>query len=135
MKKRKEQPSVIAQIARPVLLGTVCAVAVGCLLLMGAAAVMVAVQVPMSIVRPIAYVAISLAAFCGGFVAARLASQRGLIFGAGCGLFLFFIVAFAGFGSETAVRGTSLLLKAVLSVGFGSLGGVLGVNLKRRKRR
>lgn len=135
MKKRKEQPSVVAQIVRAVLLGAVCGAAAGCLLLAVAAAVMVAMPWSETAVQIVAYAVVGIAALCGGFVTARLAGQRGLALGAGCGLFLFFIVTLVGFGFETAVRGTSLLLKAVLSVGFGALGGVLGVNLKRRKRR
>ncbi len=135
VKKRREKPSAIAQIVRPVLIGAVCGIALGCLILAGAAAVMTAVSLPDVAVRPIAYAALSLAALCGGFVAARLSGQRGLAYGAGCGLLLFFIVTLFGFGSESTVRGVSLLVKAALSVGFGALGGVLGVNVKQRKHR
>ncbi len=132
MNRNREQASVVSRLVRAVLIGAVAGVVAGVLFLLAAAAVMASVDIPARAVTPIAMVGVALAALVGGFIAARMLRERGLLIGAGCGLLIFFIVALAGFTVESAVAGTLLFLKLALTVGFGALGGVFGVNMKRR---
>lgn len=132
MNRSREQASVLSRSLRPLLIGTGIGIVVGVLLLLAAAAVMASTQVPAAAVTPVALAAIAAAAFAGGFTAARLLRERGLLIGAACGLLIFLIVAIAGFSVDQAVQGTLLFLKLGLTVGFGALGGILGVNVKRK---
>lgn len=132
MNTRKENLSVAARIVRPIAFG-VGVGALACLaLLLLAATVMASCQVPQGAVTPVALVILSIASLLGSFVAARISRERGLLYGAGCGLLLFLITAIAGFGAEEAAQGTLLFLKLALATGCGALGGIFGVNMKRR---
>lgn len=117
----------------PMLIGAGVGVLVCTVILLIMAAVMTAVIVPAAVVTPLALAAAALGAFAGGLVAARLSRERGLLYGAGSGLLLFLLVTAAGFALLPETRGALLPLKAALLIGGGALGGVLGVNLRRRR--
>jgi len=71
-------------------------------------------------------------AFAAGLAAALTAGQRGLVIGALCGLLLFIIILLAGlFRSSGIDLGYTAVKCAVLTVA-GAVGGVLGVNRRRR---
>ncbi len=132
MNTRKENLSVLSRILRPVMIGAGVGILVCLVLLLAAAAILASVQLPQAAVTPIAMVVLSVAALVSGFVAARIARERGLLYGAGCGMLLFLITAIAGLGAEQTAQGSLLLLKLALAAGCGALGGIVGVNLKRR---
>ncbi len=78
--------------------------------------------------------AIALGCVVGGIVTAKLNGKSGLLCGAVCGLLVFvltllisLIFNFSSFSAMTAI-------KAVCSVVCGSLGGVLGVNFKAKRK-
>ena len=98
------------------------------------AAVMAAVSVPTGAVTPMALVAAAAGALVGGLAAARLSRERGLLYGAGSGVLLFLLIMAAGFTLVPEVSGSMLAFKLALMVGCGALGGILGVNMKRRRR-
>lgn len=132
MNTRKENLSVAARIVRPIAFGVGMGVLVCLVLLLLAATIMASCQVPQAVVTPVAVAILAVAAVLGGFITARIARERGLLYGAGCGLLLFLITAIAGFGVEEAVQGTLLFLKMALATGCGAIGGIVGVNMKRR---
>ncbi len=132
MNKSKEQTSPWVPALRSLLIGTGVGALLGVVLLLAAAAVMASTGIPTGAVAPIALAVMSLSALAGGFVTARLARERGLLWGAACGLLIFLIVALAGLSVEHTVQGTSLFLKLALTVACGALGGVLGVNVGRK---
>jgi putative membrane protein (TIGR04086 family) len=133
MKAHSENGSLLQRLLRPVAIGTVVGALVCVLILMIMAAVMVSGVIPAKAVTPMAFVAAALGAFAGGFVAARLSRERGLLYGAATGFLLFLLTTAAGFALLPETGGTLLLLKLALMVGGGALGGILGVNLKRRR--
>ncbi len=132
MKKHREEATGAFRLVRPLVFGTAAGIVVGAVLLLAAAAVMAAVNVPAAAVTPVALLAMSVAALAGGFAAARVSREKGLLYGAGCGLLMFLIIAVVGFSVEQSVGGSLLFLKLALAVGLGALGGILGVNLHHR---
>ncbi|MBP3435236.1 MAG: TIGR04086 family membrane protein [Clostridia bacterium] len=132
MNTRKENLSVAARIVRPIAFGGGAGILVCLVLLLAAATVMASCQVPQAAVTPVAVAILAVAAFLGGFTAARIARERGLLYGAGCGLLLFLVTAIAGLGTEQVVQGTLLFLKLAVASGCGAVGGIVGVNMKRR---
>ena len=67
----------------------------------------------------------------GEFV--RLAREKGLLIGALTGLLLFVILAIAGFIFVRDAHGSSAILKAAIFLACGAVGGIVGVNLRRRR--
>lgn len=122
----------VKKLLRPVCIGA-CVGAVCCLLLLLLmSAVMAATDVPKSVVTPMAVVAAAAGAFIGGITAARIAKEKGLLIGAACGLLLFLVVLIAGFAVLKDIRGTYVLVKLLVLIGCGAVGGILGVNLRKR---
>lgn len=77
-----------------------------------------------------AVVSLALSAFSSGYVAANFKKQNGLTAGIIAGTVLFFVVLFVG--KVVLVSGFTVfsLLKFVVSVIFGAVGGILAVNRK-----
>ena len=118
MKSHKEDSSaMVKRFLRPVIIGAVVG-ALCCTLLL---AVMAAI------------VAAAAGAFFGGFAAARIAREKGLLIGGACGLLLFILVALAGFAFLKEIRGAYILVKLAVMLVLSALGGVIGVNLRKRR--
>lgn len=72
-------------------------------------------------------------AYVGGFISAKRRRKNGLLMGILCGVFIFFVIfvlslLFAKTAGE--MNGSS---KLVLTLIFGAIGGVVGVNSKNNK--
>ncbi len=132
MSTRKEV-STATKILRPLGLGLGIGVIVCAVILLIAAAIMTTGIFPASAVTPVALATAAVASFVSGIVAARVSRERGLLYGAGVGLLLFLLITVVGMVTSQELRGTMMLLKAALTIGFGALGGVLGVNVKAKR--
>ena len=124
MKSRSEDTAMVKKILRPVLVGACMGAVVCLLLLLLMAAVIAAVDVPKAAITPLAVVASAVGAFVGGIVAAKIAKEKGLLFGAACGLILFVLVL-------KEVRGSFAVAKLFILIGCGAIGGILGVNSRK----
>ena len=131
MKSRSEDTAMVKKILRPVLVGACMGAVVCLLLLLLMAAVIAAVDVPKAAITPLAVVASAVGAFVGGIVAAKIAKEKGLLFGAACGLILFVLVLVAGFAVLEEVRGSFAVAKLFILIGCGAIGGILGVNSRK----
>ncbi len=132
MKTHKEDSAMVKKILRPLIIGVTVGAVCCVLALMAMAAIMAAKDIPKAAVTPMAIVAAAFGAFLGGAAAARISKEKGLLYGAGCGLLLFLLVMIAGFAILRDVRGTLLFVKLAVLVGCGAVGGIVGVNVKRR---
>lgn len=132
MRARNEDTAMVKKFVRPILVG-VCVGALSCLvILLVMAAIMAAVDVPKVAVTPLAIAAGAFGACISGFVGARIAKEKGLLFGAACGLLLFAIVLLAGFAVLKDIRGANILIKLAVMVICGAIGGIIGVNTRKR---
>ena len=132
MNKTKDQRLNLRAMIRPLLWGTIVGILVTVLLLLATALVMAVVQLPAAAVVPTALATVSLGALAGGFTAARISRERGLLYGAVSGLLLFLIIAVAGMLAMPSTSGATTFVKLALTVGLGAFGGILGVNVGRR---
>ena len=134
MKAHKEDSSaMVKRFLRPVIIGAVVG-ALCCTLLLAVMAAIVASQdIPKAAITPMAIVAAAAGAFFGGFAAARIAKEKGLLIGGACGLLLFILVALAGFAFLKEIRGAYILVKLAVMLVLSALGGVIGVNLRKRR--
>jgi putative membrane protein (TIGR04086 family) len=129
----EKQPVSVSQLFMPELFGILGAFIVSVLLLAVFSAIMAARDVPSSMIMPFACVSISLGSLCGGFMASRLYRSHGFLLGLVTGLLFYVILYMIGAIMHQADLNALLLLKIILSVLFGAVGGIIGVNFKRRR--
>ncbi len=132
MRAHDRSPSFFRCWLRPALVGVAVGViaCVGALMLM--ALIVQSVDVPRTAVLPIAIATAAIGAFLAGLTAAAVAKQKGLLLGAVCGLVLWLLILLAGVARYTGVSGSNAALKLVVLLLCGSVGGVLGVNMRKR---
>ncbi len=130
---RKRKPDTNNNFIQALLIGAIAAMAASVVLLVLFSVFMMIQQVPTGGGFYISFVIICLAAFCGGFVGAQIMRCKGMMTGALVGLVYILLIALIGGAAGFVVNlfGT-YLLKVLLSVVFGGIGGILKMNLCRR---
>ena len=117
---------------RPITMGVLVGTVVCAVLLLVFSVVLASRSVPQGLIGPMAIFALSIGAFSSGFCSARIARAKGLLFGAACGVIITVLVMTASMigGSEL---GIPALLKTAFILFSSMIGGVLGVNARRRR--
>ena len=119
----------------PVLSGILGAFIASILLLALFSLLMSVRDMPNGVITPFACVSISFGAALGGFVATKLFQSHGLIIGMVTGFLFFVILYLVGIVMQQAELNGMFLLKVVLSIIFGAVGGIAGVNVRSKKSR
>ena len=88
-------------------------------------------DIPFEVLPLFTSLLIIISSFLAGYIAAKKLKQRGMAVGAGCGALIFLVIALFSLMKSSSV-GTLALIKLALSVISGSIGGVLGVNSKKK---
>lgn len=132
--RRKAETSGIVNLLKPLAFGTVAGVVVTAAILMLFSLLLSSNSLPQGILTPMAIAALCMGSFAGGGVSAKLTGERGLLMGAGTGLLLFLVLLIAGSAVQLVGLDALLFLRLTLMVISASLGGVIGVNLKKRRR-
>ncbi len=132
MRSQNTTGSLTQQWLRPLLIGSAVGIVCCTVLLLVMAAAVSSVDIPRAATVPLAVVAAALGAFAAGLTAALVAGRHGLAVGAASGALLFVVILIAGFIRYAGVDGGYALLKAAVLIVMGGLGGVLGVNRRRR---
>ena len=132
MNAQNNAVSFVRAYLRPLLVSLCVGVLCTALLLLAAALLIHSVDIPRATVTPLAYAAAGVGAFAAGLTAALLAKRNGLMLGAVCGLALYLLILVAGCMSTESAVGTPAWIKPVLLTVAGAIGGVLGVNRKKR---
>ncbi len=132
--KKDASVKIMPKKAKGVLWGTIVGIVLSVLLTAVMSFAFVKMEtVPSSAAVPCAMAALGIGAFMGGYVSARITKSTGMLVGAGCGFFVFVVLLglCCAVGSEIGIDTIFRLLLSVLS---GALGGVLGVNKKKRRK-
>lgn len=97
--------------------------------------VMTARDIPHTFVGPMAITAIAAGSLLAGYLSSKLLGEKGLLAGAAAGGMIFFLAALSSLtvgsfclGIQTALRFITILLAA-------AVGGVAGVNAKKKRKR
>ena len=117
-------------IAAACLAGTAVTMAV----LLLCAAVMASADVPQGAVFPMSAAAVMLGCFSAGWVCSRLTRRCGMALGAVCGLLLFGLLVLSDFAVLGGVFGTQSVYKLAVCLASSMIGGVVGVNQRRKIR-
>ena len=131
---KKEQSSLPFWV-KPVGISCVIGVGVWLMILMVAAFAMTKVSSPQMIVTPVSILSVVLGAFFAGFACAKMIREKGFLWGLLCGGILCVILLTAnlfvcsdGFGLIWLIKAASILLAS-------TIGGMMGVNTRRRSRK
>ena len=133
MKVNHENGLLARRILRSVAIGAAVGAIATVVVLSIMAAGMAAGVFPSRAVNLLAIVAAVFGSLIGGLISARMAGEKGLLYGLGAALLLFALTALVGFSLFAEARGLHPALKAVLMLIAGAVGGVIGVNLRRRR--
>ena len=119
--------------AKSVAFGTLTSVIASIILLVLFSVFMMIQQMPSDSGFYISFVIIGLSALAGGFTGVGVMKCRGMMTGSVIGFAYIMLIALIGgaAGFSVNVFGT-FLLKAMLSVLFGGIGGILRTNIRRR---
>ena len=90
-------------------------------------------ELPFSLLNPLVTAALVLGGGSAGFSVARMLRENGLLLGGLCGAVLFLLLAMASAWSQSAF-GMPALIKLVICTVSGAIGGVLGVNLRKKRK-
>lgn len=90
-------------------------------------------SIPQFMIQIIAIICAAIGAFVAGYIAIRIYREKGLVYGAISGFLLFLIVTLIAFIVSRDKFTNITLIRFLVMTFFGALGGVLGVNKKRRK--
>lgn len=124
----------ISRSLRPVALSVLIG-ALFCALLLLLMSVLLSTQnIPQFAIHPMASFAISAGGFVAGFCCAKIMREKGLAYGAFCGAVLTVIVLLAALALKDNGFGIPALLKTAFIMLSSMLGGVLGVNTRRRRK-
>ncbi len=114
---------------KPIAIGIVCGVLCSAIILSLSSLLFVLTGVLIeSALDFLSYIILAFSAFISGYVAGKLARQGGMVYGLISGLFIFGIIFFGGLISASATLTFVSLIKCIISLLFGSLGGIAGVN-------
>lgn len=90
-------------------------------------------DLPLGFINHFTSFLIALASFSAGYIAAKNIKQRGMAVGAGCGIVIFVITALISFLNSFEI-GLLAAIKLAVSAVSGAIGGILGVNTKRKRK-
>ena len=119
---------------RPVLYGLICGVVATVFMLFILAFIMTLRDVPASLVAAFSSLAVGFGGLCAGFFAARKAGRKGLLFGTATGVFLYIIVLCSSLIANSGAFSVMSIIKLAITVLSASIGGILGVNVKKRRK-
>ena len=123
----------LVRAAKAILVGIIVGSIVCVILLMVCSLLFVRVKnIPEAVIGPLTIGIAAIGAFLSGYVAVRIVKIKGLIYGMLSGFLLFVILFVAGLVIARESLTMMTLIKCILSVLMGGIGGIIGVN-KRAK--
>lgn len=136
MKSDKSRNSgTVAKAVKALAVGTVVGFIICMLILLLITFILVKIQkFPETLVVPAAIFTACIGAFVGGYFSARVKKNNGLLMGAVCALVLFVLLLLIGSLFAGDMFGVVSLLRMSAMLISGAIGGVLGVNKRRRRK-
>ena len=124
----------LAEYSKKIGVGVIVGVLVTAMVLFCGAFVMSKVDFPQSGIPIVGIIALVFGGFVAGFVVARLTRSKGLLYGLLCGFIIFFICVFCELIFMGGELGALAMYKAGICTISGMIGGVLGVNKRKKSR-
>ena len=132
MFKKTDRSTKAATWGRPLLCGSLTALLTTSVLLLLFSALCVASDAAFAFITPLAFFSVAVSAAVGGFTAGKLARRQGWLLGLLCGLLLWVLSSLVGGLCVGALFGARTLWRLLLCAICGAVGGITGVNTRRR---
>ncbi len=120
---------------RPLLIGLVVGALAVLVTLLLLSAVATVYDIPSAAVVPLATLSNAIGAFGAGFACAKVNKRNGWLSGLLAALVLFVFSTAAGFGLFAQIDGSFLIIKALIMLACGMVGGIFAVNTGKRHKR
>lgn len=120
---------------RPALIGVIVGGLCCLLVLLMMAALLSAQDIPQVAVVPLAALATAAGALVGGFAAAKVSGKNGWLIGGVTALLLFLLTMVSGFGLFGQLNGGFILIKLAIMLACGMVGGIIAVNVGKKRKR
>lgn len=135
MKSKYTNTSTLFEVwSRPLIRGLITGIIIAFLLFVLFALIMSFYILPTSSATILASVSIAVGSFFGGFFSAKKLGKNGLLIGALCGVAMFLLFTLIGIIAFGNAPGTSTLIRLLIFVTAGAIGGIIGVgNADKRK--
>lgn len=91
--------------------------------------------IPYLVISQMVMLISAISVFIGGIIVSKVSKTKGLALGATTGLIMFMIIAICSILIFDEPFTSTALLRAALLVISGALGGVIGINKKKRRKR
>ncbi len=114
-------------------IGTGIGIIVSSLIILAMAGVLAIGDIPAVLIAPGTVIALAIGGFFGGFVSAKICGEKGLLCGILSGAIFFLILWIFGEISGNESFGIGAVIKIIMILSAGSLGGIIGVNYIKRK--
>ena len=101
-------------------------------LLLAFSAVLKGREMPPVLLQPMAFLPAALGALASAFIASKKIGENGLVYGSICGLVLFCCFLGDAVAAAGLPLGLGALMKCIICVLCGCIGGVLGVNTGKK---
>lgn len=119
----------------PISIGTLSGLATCSLLLISLAFIFTkSSNPPHSVVDPLTITIAGIGAFVGGYFSSRISKENGMMYGMICAFIMFLFIFISGLISVRESITMSTLIRCILMLISGAVGGIIGVN-KRSKRK
>lgn len=102
------------------------------ILLLFMASIITVQNIPHNVFPFISSIVVGISSFVSSFILAKLTKEKGLLNGVLLGIFLSVIISFIGLVLNGIQISTLMYIKTIIIIIMSSLGGVLGVNAKKR---
>ena len=133
MRGQMGEQSLLGRSMRPLISGVITGILAGVVLLLLFSALVSVKDIPQSMIDPMAIFSLCVGAFVAGFRCSRVVRSRGLVYGAFSGVMFSVVVIFAGMISGAGGIGMPTVFRCVFILLCAMIGGVLGVNVRKRR--
>lgn len=134
MKNTKEYfGNPVIKVLRPIIFGSVSGALICAILLAVCALGFVSSKhLPQGMIQWLVLAILGVSAFFSGYIASKISRERGLIFGTLAALVLFLLFFLCGLIVANESLTISVLLRLIIMMIIGAIGGIAGVNKKYR---
>ncbi len=125
----------LKHIIRPLLIGVLVGAVATLAVLLLMSFLASSIDIPIAAVLPLATVANAIGSFLCGFSCAKTSGRNGWLLGLLSSFLLFLITTVAGLNLYETVDGSFLMIKALIMLACGMVGGIFAVNSGKQHRR
>ena len=125
------EPAKLSKIILTVLVGILVGLAFSIIILLIFSLIITVKDIPQGAIPTLSAVSVALGCFAGGLTGAKLHRKSGLAVGILIGFLIYLLLLFAGTLAHGDGLSASTLIKLVVSVASGGIGGIIGVNTRK----